>query len=196
MLRAFDLEELSCDHVVVRRYCDRTLQLLLRTFFDIIRLRKGPEHLPDSVLVLLYALGLFGFAMFVSTALIEPITGSGTNTLPQSVAVSMMGYVLYWIVLAVTGYARRVIPTIASVMACGSILTVLMVAAFVMLNPFLGANFASIVAWLILMWSVPVKGHIIARAIGQHWYIGIAISGTIYIMQRVAFDTMTATTAG
>jgi hypothetical protein len=181
---------------VVRRYCDRTLQLLLRTFFDIIRLRKGPEHLPDSVLVLLYALGLFGFAMFVSTALIEPITGSGTNTLPQSVAVSMMGYVLYWIVLAVTGYARRVIPTIASVMACGSILTVLMVAAFVMLNPFLGANFASIVAWLILMWSVPVKGHIIARAIGQHWYIGIAISGTIYIMQRVAFDTMTATTAG
>jgi hypothetical protein len=72
------------------------------------------------------------------------------------------------------------------------LLTVLMVAAYVMLAPFVGTNLASLTAWLILMWSVPVKGHIIARAIEQHWYVGIAIALAIYIMQRVAYQSMTA----
>ena len=192
MLAAFDLRELSCDHVVVPRYCDRTLQLLLRTFLDIIRLRKGPEHVPDSILVLFFAIGLLAFAMFVSTVLVEPVTGTAWDALALSVAVSVMGYLLFWIVLAVTGYAHRVIPTIASVMACGSILTLLMVSAFIFLKPFLGTQIAGTIAWLIRMWSVPVKGHIIARAIGQHWYAGIVIAGVIFIIQQIAFDAMMA----
>jgi hypothetical protein len=175
----------------VDRYCDRTLLLLLRTFFDIIRLKKGPEHLPDSVLVLGFALVLFAFAMFVSAVLIQ-----SDDSIVLSVAVSMVGYLLYWVVLGVTGFVRRLVPTIAAIMACGSLLTILMVAAYVMLAPFLGTNLASLVAWLTLMWSVPVKGHIIARAIEQHWYIGIGISLAIYIMQRVAYQSLTATPGG
>ena len=27
-----------------------------------------------------------------------------------------------------------------------------------------------------MLWSVPVEGHIIARAIDRHWYLGIAIA--------------------
>jgi hypothetical protein len=169
------------------RYCDRTLQLLLRTFFDIIRLKKGPEHVPDAVLVLVFAIGLFTLAMFISAVLIE-----SSDSIALSVAASVVGYILYWIVLGVTGFTRRLIPTIASIMACGSLLTVLMVAAYVMLAPFVGTNLASLTAWLILMWSVPVKGHIIARAIEQHWFVGIAIALAIYIMQRVAYQSMTA----
>ena len=190
MLRTFDLEELTCDHSLVPRYCDRTLQLLLRTFLDIIRLRKGPEHVPDSTLVLVYAIGLLAFAMIVSTILVESVTGNARDTLYLSVAVSVVGYVLFWIVLMVTGFAHRTVPTIASVMACGSILTVLMVAAYVFLKPFLGVQMAGVIAWVIRMWSVPVKGHIIARAIGQHWYAGIVIAGVIFIIQQVAFDAM------
>jgi hypothetical protein len=66
-----------------------------------------------------------------------------------------------------------------------------MVAAFVLLNPFLGASLASVLVWLILIWSVPVKGHIIARAIGRHWYVGIAISVTIFILQYMFYLSMT-----
>lgn len=145
--------------------------------------------MPNSLLVLMFAFGLFLFAMFVSAALVEADAGDGVLL---SVLVSVMGYVLYWIVLAVTGFASRLLPTVSSIMACGSILTVLMVAAFVMLSPFIGGTFASTIASLILIWSVPVKGHIIARAIEQHWYIGICIAMAIFIMQRVAFSTMMA----
>ena len=173
------------------RYCDRTLQLLLRTFFDIIRLRKGPEHVPDALLVLGVSIGLFALAMATSTVLAETSEG-----VAMSVAAAAVGYVLYWIVLGVTGFTRRLVPTLASIMACGSLLTLLMVAAYVLLLPILGASLASLTAWLIHMWSVPVKGHIIARAIEQHWYIGIAVALAIYIMQRAAYQSMTAPPGG
>ena len=140
--------------------------------------------------VLLFAIALFLLAMFSSAILVEP---NADGAVLVSIAVSVAGYGLYWIVLAATGFTHRFLPTVSTIMACGSILTILMVAAFVLLSPFLGTNFAAIVAWLVLIWSVPVKGHIIARAIEQHWYVGIAIALTIYIVQRVAYDTITAT---
>jgi len=90
---------------------------------------------PDSVLVLGFAFLLFLFAMLLTEVLAGEDSGSG---LLSSVMVSLMGYVLYWVVLAVTGFSARLTPVIACIMACGSILTVLMVAAFVVLSPILG----------------------------------------------------------
>jgi hypothetical protein len=65
----------------------------------------------------------------------------------------------------------------------------LFVAEYVLLQPFLGVRIASILATLIIFWSVPVEGHIIARAIQQHWFAGIAIAMVVFIMQ-VAFQQM------
>jgi hypothetical protein len=148
---------------------------------------------PASPLVLVLAVGLFGIAMLVSGALIQE---DSNDSLSLSVAVSVAGYDLYWFVLAVTGYTHRFLQTVTAIMACGSILTIVMVVAFLALNPLLGTAAAAIVAWLVLIWSVPVKGHIIARAIGQHWYLGITIAMTIFILQRVAYDSLVANAAG
>ncbi|MGI9262014.1 MAG: hypothetical protein ACR2QR_08260 [Woeseiaceae bacterium] len=155
-------------------------------------MRKGPEHVPNSMLVLFVALFLFAVAMLISEALVES-TGSGVVLV--SVFVSVAGYGLYWIVLLATGHTRRFLPTVSCIMACGSILTILMVMTFVILRPIAGDQVAALLAWLVLMWSVPVKGHIIARAIEQHWYTGIAIAMTIYIVQRFAYETLTTTPA-
>jgi hypothetical protein len=124
------------------------------------------------VLVLFVALFFFVLAMLVSESLIQPAPG---DSLLYSIMVSVAGYFVYWSVLAATGFRRRFMPTVSCIMACGSILTILMVASFV-----------------VLVWSVPVKGHIIARAIERHWYVGIAISLAIFVMQRVAYDAITA----
>ena len=173
-------------------HCDRTLQLLLRTFVDIIRLRKGPEHVPASTLVLIVALTLFAVAMAVSEALVE---STGPSVVLISVYVSFGGYLLYWMVLLATGFAHRLLPTVSSIMACGSILTIAMVVTFVVLEPLLGRNTAALLAWLVLIWSVPVKGHIIARAIEKHWYVGITIALAIYLVQRFVYDALTTAPA-
>jgi hypothetical protein len=170
------------------RYCDRTLQLLLNTFIDIILLRKGPEHVPNAIVVLWFSLGLLVVATLMSAVLVP---SSGNDSVVLSFVSSFVGYALYWIVLTATGYGKRFVQTVASLLACGSILTMLMVIAAVILAPIVGGALAGVVVWLILFWSVPVKGHIIARAVDRHWYTGIAIALTIFIMQYISYVAMT-----
>ena len=136
---------------------------------------------------MLLSVAMLLFATFTSAVLIKP---TGGESILLSLLTSLLGYVFYAAVLMATGFLRRLGQTIASVMACGSILTVLMVFAYVMLGPFLGGRIAALVATLILFWSVPVKGHIIARAINRHWYLGIAISMTIFILQFVIYSAL------
>ena len=138
---------------------------------------------------MLLSFGMLGFATLTSAVLIEP---SGGESVLLSFVTSLLGYVFYGSVLMISGFLNRLGQTISSIMACGSILTILMVFAYVMLSPFLGGRIAALVATLILFWSVPVKGHIIARAINRHWYLGIAISMAIFILQFVIYSAMTS----
>jgi hypothetical protein len=142
---------------------------------------------PASLIVLAYAFGLLLLSFFCSALLIAE---SGNDNLGMSFFVSIASYGLYSIVLFVNGYSRRMVPTISSIMACGSLLTITQVAAQIFLGSFLSINLVFIVAWLIEIWKIPVKGHIIARAIGQHWYFGILIAMTIFIMQYVAYQAL------
>lgn len=96
---------------------------------------------------------------------------------------NLLGVLFYAVVLIVSGRSRRLAQTLTSVIGCGAILTFLFVAEFVLFRPFLGAGIASIVATLIIFWSVPVEGHIISRAIDTHWFIGIAIAIAAFILQ-------------
>ena len=165
-------------------YCDRTLQHLLKTFLDIILLKTGPEKLPNSTFVLIYAIGLLIFAFASSAALTE---ASENSDLAISFLVAVLSYLVYWIILFVTGFARRMLPTIAAIMACGSILTILQSVVFVVMGLFASTGTTATVSWLILIWAIPVKGNIIARAIEQHWFIGIAIAMSIFVMQNIVY---------
>lgn len=150
-------------------------------------LRKGPEDVPVSVTVLAFSIGLLLLSFFCSAIL---ISDSGGDNLSWSFLMSISSYVIYWLVLVVNGYANRLLPTISSIMACGSLLTIIQVAAQIFLGPFLSINLTFVIAWLIEIWKIPVKGHIIARAIGQHWYFGIVIAMTIFIMQYAAYRAL------
>ena len=151
-------------------------------------LRKGPEDVPASVTVLAFAIGLLPLSFFCAAIL---ISDAGNDNLSLSFLMTISSYVLYWLILVANGYAHRMLPTISSIMACGSLLTIIQVAAQVFLGPFLSVNLVFILAWLIEIWKIPVKGHIIARAIGQHWYLGIVIAMTIFVMQYAAYLALT-----
>jgi len=151
-------------------------------------LRKGPEQVPDSWLVFLFALIMMQFASFVAATLIN--LGEDYSHLLTFIT-NLLSVGIYAAILFVTGFFHRFVPIVSAILACGSILTLLFVAAYVMLSPFLGGNLAAIVATLIIIWSVPVEGHIIARGIGQHWYIGIVIAMIVFILQYAFQSTMT-----
>jgi hypothetical protein len=119
-------------------------------------------------------------SIFSATVLIP---AAGKQDYVVIYASSGVGLLFYAGVLLVTGYGRRLLPVLSSIIACGAILTLLFVAEYVLFQPFLGARIASIGATLIIFWSVPVEGHIIARAIQQHWFAGIAIAMIVFVLQ-------------
>lgn len=161
-----------------KSYCDRTVLLLLRTFVDVIALRKGPEHIPHSWLLLALTLLSLLFAFFCVTAL-------GDRNYALSLFTSALGIGFYAVVVIIAGYYRRLVQTLTTVMGCGAILTMLFVAVFVLLRPLLGQELSDLVALLILFWSVFVDGHIMARAMGRHLFAGVAVAIVAFALQYV-----------
>ena len=151
-------------------------------------LRKGPEQVPDSWLVFLFALILMQFASFVLSTLSN--LGDDYSHLLTFIT-QLLGMGIYAAIFFATGFMRRIVPVLSAIIACGAILTLLFVAAYVMLNPFLGNDIAVVIATLIIIWSVPVEGHIIARGIEQHWYIGIVIAMIVFTAQYAFQSAMT-----
>ncbi len=174
-------------------YCDRTLLHLLKTFIDITLLRKGPEDVPSSTSVLLFALGLL-ICAFALSAVVAP--GGGSANLAVSFFVTAISYVIFWLVLLVTGFSRRLVPTIASIMACGSILTLFQSLIIGVLSVIATERTTATIVWLIAVWGIPVKGNIIARAIEQHWFAGIAIAMSVFVLQYVVYFSLAKPAVG
>ncbi len=154
--------------------------LLLKTFLDVIALRKGPDSIPGSWLVFMVALFLMAVSSYVAVALID-------NEEPRNHALTFFAYALgllfYAAVIYVSGKAGRVLQAITTIIACGSIITVFFVGAFAVLSPVVGQKFAALVATLIIFWSVPVEGHIMARTLDQSWFVGIVIAIAAFVLQ-------------
>ncbi|MDZ7645102.1 MAG: hypothetical protein U5K76_13345 [Woeseiaceae bacterium] len=154
--------------------------LLLRTFVDIIALRKGPDSVPRSWLVVMFALVL----MVISAYATVTVIGSETERNYGLTAMTYgLGILFYAAIIYLSGHPQRILQSVASIIACGSLITFLFVAEYALFKPLLGQQFAGLVATLILFWSVPVEGHIIARAIAQHWFVGIAIAMVAFVLQ-------------
>jgi hypothetical protein len=127
-------------------------------------------------------------ASFSAIILIDPMA---EQDYVLGLLTNALGIAFYGLILVVTGYPRRMLQTLTTVIGCGAILTILFVAEFVLFRPLLGAEFAGVIATLIIFWSVPVEGHIISRAIEKHWFAGITIAIAAFVLQ-FAFQSLAA----
>lgn len=152
----------------------------IRTLFDIALLRKGPEDIPRSWLLLYLSAALWLFAILTAAVLIESFD---VRDVWIAVVSLLIGVSCYMGVLLVAGHSSRSLQTAAAIVGCGAVISFAQVLDLVMITPILGASLTDLVAWLLLFWSVPVNGHIIARAINGHWYAGIVIAMAIFLLE-------------
>jgi hypothetical protein len=75
-------------------------------------------------------------------------------------------------------------------LGCGAFLSLMFVAGNVFLTPFLSENITNFIVTLILLWTVPVEGHIISRTLDRHWYIGVAIAMAVFVLQLILYSAM------
>lgn len=159
---------------------------LLQTLIDITFLRKGPEDIPHSWHLLYLCIALWLSGLVAMTMLVQNATVNGAWI---GLAGWILGLMFYVAILSAMGRMERAVQTLAALAGSGAMITFAMLAILALVTPVLGASRANLGAVLVLFWSVPVKGHIIARAVERHWYVGIAIAMSIFVMQFVFSST-------
>ena len=163
---------------------------LIRTLFQIVLLRKGPEDLPRYWFLLVLIVALWLISALSVLALIERFDESDFFLGLFSGA---LGVLCYGFVVVLSGRPERVLQTISAVIGCGSLISFAFLAEYVLFLPIFGEVATGLIANLILLWSVPVEGHIIARATDRHWYIGILVAIAVFALQLFIYSVVTAT---
>lgn len=162
------------------------------SYYDIILLKKGPEDLPASPLLLAFSALLWVLTFVLAYAVFEWLDG---RRLVIAATASLLAIGAYQSLLLISGRAARTLQTQSALIGCGSLISLAYIGLLV-----IGARFDEqtaivfeVLAQLVSLWSVPVKGHIVGRALDIHWYIGIAIAGGVFILQYLFTATLTTT---
>ena len=163
---------------------------VFRSYYDIILLRKGPEDLPASSLLLTFSALLWLFTFVLAYVAFDWLDG---RRLVIAATASLLAIGVYQSLLLVTGRAQRTLQTQSALIGCGSLISVAYI-SLLLIGGRLGEQTAvvfDVLAQLVSLWSVPVKGHIIGRALDMHWYVGIAIAGGVFILQYLFTSSLT-----
>ena len=170
-------------------HCDRTLQILLKTFFDIFCLRKGPENLPHSWL-------LFGIVLVASIvvelATTEIVLPDFEQLYIVVLALKFVAFAYFTAVLAVSGQLKRGAQTLTALAGTDLLLNVVLLSLFVLGGVFADRETLLAVISLLVYWSVPVQGYIISCAIQQHLAIGIALAFVALLLAETTFQYIRA----
>ena len=163
---------------------------LLQTLFDIALLRKGPQHLPRSTAILLIAVLFWLFAMLASVVLIDRFDETDFF---REVLSTTIGVLVYGWIVVLRGRGARLLQAMSAIIGCGGLLAVFRAILYWGLATPLGPAFVSFLVYGFLLWSLSVKGHIIASAIDTHWYIGALIAVGVFSLQLVINTFIVAT---
>ena len=185
MVGSFVSPSVTCeDRELNNPDCDRTLQALLKTFLDILLLRKGPESLPHSPF-------LFGAMLLLSlgvSALATAVLAPGENPRHDlTLLINGIGLAYFFVLLLLTGRLSRFIQTGTALLGVDFLLTAFVVVFSVFVGAVTDPRSALILAVLISLWSVPVQGHIISKAIDCNWIIGFALALSVFIMLQIIY---------
>lgn len=174
---------------------------IAQQFFDIFRLKAGPQDLPASKLLM--ALVVLAYAMLV---LMLTVGDQGPGTALQvAIVATLMLTGLVYLMLWVRDYTARYAQTLTAMAGCGVVLELLRW-PLVILQQY-GANdggsffvvVAAILLWGLIVWEVAVIGNIFKHALDTSMWMGLIISCfyvfvSFRVMRTLFFTPETATT--
>lgn len=165
---------------------------LIRTLIEIILLRKGPEALPRARIILVMMVGLWLLSSVVAIVNVESYT---TSTFALSLVVTLVGMIIYALLINAAGRIARLEQTLSAIIGCGSILSFVAILSEAVLPHMLGNEQVSAIVTMIWLWSLPVEGHIIARAIDRLWYVGFVAALMVFFVQLFLLASLGPTIA-
>lgn len=152
--------------------------------FDILLLRKGPDSLPQSWFLFDVVLGVSILLSMAATVVIFPELAP-QHILTLLLAAMTVGF--YFLVLYLAGFSGRFAQAMSAIFGIDCLLTLIYLGGYLAVSAILDRPTALVLTLLLSYWSVPVQGHIISRAIQQHWGIGIGIALTLHLILMMTY---------
>ena len=157
---------------------------LFQTLVEIILLRKGPAELPNSSVLLLFVAGIWFAVGAIGAAVVDTYN---IQALLADMMLTATGFGLYAIVLKIFERSERLLRVFIAMLGCGAVFGVALFGGRYVLTTFLSVEETSLFSQLILLWSILVDGHIIARTIDRQLVVGFLIALAVFIAQLTAF---------
>ena len=154
--------------------------VLLKTLLEIALLRRGPDALPAAPLVVVLTLGLWIAALMLLVVLVPGVAIQHLDTAVLAWAVSVA---LFALVVFAAGFAYRLNQALAAIVGTSAVILLTQVVVLAAVRPLAGEGVSELLVNLLLLWSVFVKGSIVAQAINVHQLAGVGISIVVYIVR-------------
>lgn len=137
---------------------------------------------------------MFAIALWVLAILIQVVAINEVDEFNFFLELfsALVGITCYSAVVIGFGQRARLTQTITALLGCGALLALIFTVALVLLQALGSQILLSLMVWSVVLWSVSIKGHIIATTINQHWYAGLAIAVSVFVLQHVVHTFVTA----
>ena len=169
---------------------------LLKTFVDIALWRKGPQHLPALVLLLLLVAGLDGVLTLILTRALDPAEKHLPLRIVFEVALSL-GWL--WLLLALFRRPERFVQTATAIFGVSLLLTPLMYGVQAMLSGIADSNPLLVPLRLglltVFVWYLLINANILRAALEVNLLVAVLLTvlGTacVYVVAKYALALVT-----
>ncbi|MEN8217765.1 MAG: hypothetical protein ABFS56_15630 [Pseudomonadota bacterium] len=156
-----------------------SLQILSSAFFDICRLRLGPQDLPASSVLL----GLILLLYLVVTGTLSLIQFPINDAILLSIIELGLLVVLTSSLLYITHYAARITQTITALAGTNSLLGIFTLPLVLWLEYYNGdASLPVLLLLGLLVWNFVIHAHILRHALAVSFFMGFNLTLIIHLL--------------
>ncbi len=156
---------------------------LFETLLNIIRLRKGPDAVPYSTLLLTIVVAFWLFVDVLGGLIVPQFGGVSASGL----AITLLGLVMFALMATLNGRNARMLQMLTAMIGCGAIFgffLTLVLAVALRFQEFPPVQlFALLSVWTVTLFSVIVDGHILSRTLERPRIHGVIAAFLVFALQ-------------
>lgn len=166
------------------------IQTIVRPFVEICFLRRAPQDLPDSTILLAIML----VAHTVTSILLNAVVLDGWSALLAGFTDTLLVSILTGSILYLHSFTARIAQTLSAMTGTGAIISL---AAIPLFTWHAGAQqsgsanpIAALLVFVIVAWSLAVSGHILRHALSVPYVLGIVVAVAFYGISYTVFSSL------
>ncbi len=168
---------------------------LLKTILDIMRLRKGPDAIPHSVLLLVVVVAFWLFVDVLGGIIVPQFGGLSASGL----AITLLGLVIFAMMATLDAKKARMVQMLTAMIGCSAVFGFVLILVLAVALRFQEIQpvplLALLLVWSVMLFSVVVDGHILSRTLERPRVHGLIAAFLVFALQYYLSATFNPATA-